>query len=78
MAPEDSVPNNNQFQITDLISLDAAAGIFGLSHGHLALLVRRGELWGMKIGRNWVTTEAAVRGYLAKGLHPGPKSKKSI
>jgi hypothetical protein len=30
-------------------------------------------LWGAKIGRNWVTTEQAVRAYLARDRRPGPK-----
>ena len=61
----------------DIISLEEAAKISGLSHGHLALLIRKGELWGKKIGRNWVTTEKAVREYQARNLRPGPKPEKS-
>ena len=58
-----------------LISLADAAQLSGLSQGHLRLLVSRGSLWGIKIGRNWVTTEEAVRTYLAKDRRPGPKPK---
>ena len=58
-----------------LISLAEAAKLSGLSAGHLRLLVSRGLLWGAKIGRNWVTTEEAVRTYLALDRHPGPRSK---
>ena len=62
-------------QLEDLISLQKAAEISGLSHEHLRRLTREGELWGTKIGRNWVTTEQAVREYLARDRRPGPKKK---
>jgi len=58
-----------------LISLAEAADISGLSPGHLRLLVRRGVVWGRKLGRNWVTTEEAVKEYVARGVRPGPKPK---
>ena len=58
-----------------LISLAQAAELSGLSQGHLRLLVSRGVIWGTKIGRNWVTTETAVRAYLGKDRRPGPKPK---
>ena len=49
---------------TALISLSEAAAISGLSMKHLGLLARRGDLQARKIGRNWVTTRAAVEDYL--------------
>jgi hypothetical protein len=61
----------------DLISLQDAAQSSGLSQGHLAHLIRSGDLWGKKIGRNWVTTKQAVEDYLATQPKPGPKPKKS-
>ncbi len=68
----------NQPLLDELISLETAAELSGLSSGHLRLLVRRGELWGKKIGRNWVTTEQAVRAYQARNLRPGPKPKNKV
>jgi len=62
--------------LTELISLADASALSGLSHGHLALLIRRGDLWGRKIGRDWVTTKQAVLDYLASNPKPGPKPKK--
>jgi hypothetical protein len=59
-----------------LISLAKAAEISGLSQGHLRLLVSGGKLWGVKIGRNWVTTETAVKAYLDTNPRPGPRPKK--
>lgn len=58
-----------------LISLAKAAELSGLSHSHLRLLIRRGMIWGKKIGRDWLTTEEAVKEYLAKERRPGPKTE---
>ena len=60
----------------DLIPLTMAAEISGLSHDHLRRLIREGKLSGKKIGWSWVTTEQAVREYLARDRKPGPKPKK--
>ena len=60
------------------ISLAKAADLSGLSHDHLRNLVRSGTLWGTKIGRTWVTTEAAVKDYLAKERRRGPKPRKPL
>ena len=62
--------------LDELISLSDAANLSGLTQPHLALLVRRGKLWGKKIGRNWVTTEKVVQEYLARDRKPGPKPTK--
>ena len=59
-----------------LIPLAEAAELSGLSAGHLRLMVRRGRLWATKIGRNWVTTEEAIRTYLSLDRRPGPKPKR--
>ena len=62
-------------KIDDLISLQKAAKLSGLTAGHLRLLVRQGELWGTKMGRNWVTTEQAVREYQARARRRGRPKK---
>lgn len=72
---QDSIPT--QPSLDKLISLREAAELGGLSAGHLRLLVSQGKLWGMKIGRNWVTTAKAVEEYMAQDRRPGPKSKTS-
>lgn len=61
--------------LQELISLSQAATISGLSPNHLRLLVRTGEVWGIKVGRNWLTTETAVKQYLTSDRKPGPKTK---
>jgi len=68
---------DNQPKLDELIPLSKAAEISGLSPDHLRRIVREGELWGTRIGRNWVTTEKAVREYLARDRKPGPKSHKA-
>jgi predicted HTH domain antitoxin len=60
-----------------LISLTEAAEISGLAQGYLRRLVRTRKMWGVKIARNWVTSEAAVKAYLATERQPGPKPKTS-
>ena len=65
-----------QPSLDELISLREAAELSGLSAGHLRLLASRGEMWAVKLGRNWVTTVKAVEEYLASERRPGPKPKK--
>lgn len=48
----------------ELIPLSEAAAISGLTQEHLALLARRGRLAARKVGRDWLTTQAAVEAYL--------------
>ena len=67
----------DQPKLDDLISLEEAAKLSGLTADHLRRLVRQGDLWGKKIGRNWVTTEQAVKEYLARDRRPGPKVNKA-
>ena len=64
--------------LDELISLSQAAKLSGLSLPHLSLLIRQDKLWGKKIGRNWVTTEKAIKEYLARYRKPGPKPKKNM
>ncbi|MCI0727633.1 MAG: helix-turn-helix domain-containing protein [Chloroflexi bacterium] len=71
--PGSKQESSNQPGLDELLSLSKAAEHCGLSASHLRLLVREGEVWGMKLGRNWVTTEKAVREYLARNRRPGPK-----
>ncbi len=65
----------NQLALEELITLAEAAELSGLSPAHMRLLVSRGDMWGKKLGRNWITTAQAVREYLARDRRPGPKPK---
>jgi hypothetical protein len=63
-------------QIENLISLIKAAKKSGLTTGHLRLLLRKNEIRGRKLGRDWFTTEQAVDKYLSRNIKPGPKPSK--
>jgi hypothetical protein len=69
-----SSKDDYQPRFDELISLSRAAEISGLSHSHLRLLVRDGEIAGRKMGRDWFTTLQAVNEYLARNRRPGPKT----
>jgi len=76
MAVYNNKNSENQSRSDELISLSEAARLSGLSPSYLRRLVTQGEIWGMKIGRNWVTTAQAVNQFLARERKPGPKPKK--
>lgn len=57
-----------------LISVTRAAEMSGLTPGYIRRLLRQEQLIGIKIGRDWFTTEEAIREYLATERRPGPKS----
>ena len=48
-----------------LISLKKAAKISGYSPDYLGSLIREGKIGGKRIGRDWFTTEEALRVYLS-------------
>ena len=56
-----------------LISVTRAAEISGLTPGYIRRLLRNEQLTGVKIGRDWFTTEEAIREYLVTERRPGPK-----
>jgi hypothetical protein len=75
MPGRQSGREQGSLRIDDLISLETAAKLSGLTSGHLRLLIRERDLWGTKIGRNWVTTEKAVREYQARAKPRGRPKK---
>ena len=75
MTGKNETPADIKPSLADLITLREASDISGMSHSHLRLLMRRGDIWGMKKGRDWFTTAQAVRKYLALDRHPGPKPR---
>jgi len=77
MSKQEKNEKNEQPRFDELIPLRRAAEISGFTQEHLANLIRTGELWGDKLGgRNWFTTEKALREYMAQNKRPGPKPKK--
>ena len=75
MPGRQSGSGQGSLNLDDLISLQKAAKLSGLSPGHIRLRIREGEIWGTKIGRNWVTTEQAVREYQARAKPRGRPKK---
>jgi len=75
MPNERSGSDQESPKLGDLISLQKAAKLSGLTPGHIRLLIRQDEIWGIKIGRNWVTTEQAVREYQARAKPRGRPKK---
>ncbi len=73
------MPNTRKSQVAsqpsldELLTLEEAAKLSGLSPNHLRHLVTIGEMWGKKLGRNWFTTAQAVKEYQAQDHRPGPK-----
>lgn len=61
---------------SSLISVTEASKLSGLTTGHLRKLLRDGQIEGVKVGRNWLTTEEALQIYLQQEIKPGPKPKK--
>ena len=57
----------------ELITLHEAAKLSELSPNHLRHLVSQGDVWGRKLGRDWFTTELAVKEYLARDSRPGTR-----
>lgn len=63
----------------DFLSLREAAARSGISASHLRLLVRTGRVEGQRVGSYWITTEAAVRAYLANEAlrKKGPRRRRA-
>jgi hypothetical protein len=73
MSDQDENVEIGQPGLDELISLNVASKLSGLSPDHLRRLAGRGDLMAKKIGRDWLTTMRAVGEYLARDRRPGPK-----
>ena len=62
-------------QTANLISTTEAARVSGFTTAYIRQLLISGKLEGVKVGRNWLTTEEALREYLKQERHPGPKPR---
>ena len=60
---------------SELIPLDDAAELCGLTADHLRRLARNGELWAIRPARDWLTTKVAIIEYIARDRRPGRKSQ---
>ena len=70
MPNEDQENDEYQPRWNELITLQEAAKLSGLSPSHLRLLANNGEIWAKYLGTNWFTTEPAIRDYLAQDRPP--------
>ena len=66
MSEKHDIIANNQPRLSELISLQEAAEFSSLTQGHIAHLIRQGEIWGKKIGRNWVPAIQTVNEFNAR------------
>jgi excisionase family DNA binding protein len=73
--PDEPSDSSEEAGVQPPISLAEAAKISGFSQGYLRRLMREGKIRGTKIGRDWLTTEKAVKDYLSTERRPGPKPK---
>lgn len=76
MSGQVAKQNSNQPNIKDLITFEEAARLSGFTDRHLRKLAGENKIWAIKLGRNWFTTEQAMKEYLAKDRKTGPKPKK--
>lgn len=56
---------------SELISVTRAAEISGLTPGYIRRLLRQERIEGKRLGRDWFTTEEAIREYLRQEHRPG-------
>ena len=66
MPDDDNENSDHQPRWDELITLQEAAKFSGLSYSHVSYLARNGDIWAKKLGRDWFTTEKAVREYMAR------------
>ena len=76
-TPHDEVPD--PLTVGELISLQQAADYAGLKKDSLHDYIKRGRLKAKKIGRFWVTTQAAVDEYLlSRSIENIPKKHRRL
>ncbi len=61
-----------------LVSLSQAASQTPYSAEYLGLLARKGKLKAVKIGRDWLTTEQAVKEYTTKQIQKHERMLKKL
>lgn len=69
MSDNKSPSEPDPLTIGELISLSEAAKLSGLTQDYLKKIAQTGRLRAKKIGRNWVTTQAAVDQYKKTRSH---------
>lgn len=59
--------------LANSLSVVEACALSGFSPGWIRQLLIRGEIVGMKVGRDWRISKASFQAYLDKERRPGPK-----
>jgi excisionase family DNA binding protein len=77
LSKKQAKPTIPEPSIADLITFEEAARVSGFTTRHLRKLAESKQLWAVKLGRNWFTTEQAIKEYLSTDRKPGPKTKKA-
>lgn len=57
------------------ITIDEAAEFLGVSDRAVRAAISRGRLEAEKVGRDWVTTAAALKAYMASNKGTGPRKE---
>jgi excisionase family DNA binding protein len=60
----------------EYVTVAQAARLSGLSARHIARLLQRGEIAGVKPGHDWLVRLSAVMAYLQQERKPGRKPKR--
>lgn len=61
--------------IPDIVSAKQASEIIGISEQRVRTLLRSGAIEGHQLGKQWITSRAAVNQYLEKGAKPEPPDR---
>jgi excisionase family DNA binding protein len=76
VSREGEEPQSAEDLAAKLISVTEAAEISNLTTRYIRRLIKEERIWGVKIGRNWLTTEKAIRDFLQTDRRPGrPRSQ---
>jgi len=59
----------------DVITAKAASDLLGISEQRVRTLLRSGAIEGKQVGKNWITTDAAVNTYKLAGALPPPEDR---
>jgi excisionase family DNA binding protein len=68
---------------TDFLNCQEAAQRLGCTRQHVSRLVRRGQLIGQKIGRDWIISRDSIKRYAARrenfalSLSPGDRGSRT-
>ena len=63
-------------KIPEIITASQAANLIGVSEQRVRTLLRKGSIEGKQAGKQWLTTEAAVRQYINQGATPPPEDRR--